>query len=215
MKHRFSVAALATILFCIVSLNPTPSIPAVQVQPAMTVFEPVASTSTATPTSRYATPSAETAEMQRRVLSTLPYGSIIAVSAERNRIDSLLLAAMVDIESGFTAAAVSPQGARGLMQIRRATALSVGHDGDLLDPHTNVEVGSRYLGTLLHDFDGDVQLSLAAYNAGPSAVVRHNGIPPYRETREYVRKVLDRYQDLRREATALEAGLHSADQQTR
>jgi soluble lytic murein transglycosylase-like protein len=154
-----------------------------------------------------ATAKAQAAEVQRRILNTLPYGSIIARSAARNAVDGLLLAAVVDIESGFTAGAVSPQGARGLMQVRPSTALHLGHEGDLLDPHANVEVGSRYLKSLLLDFDGDVELSLAAYNAGPSAVLRHKGIPPYRETRAYVKKVLHRYQDLRREAAALEGDL--------
>ncbi len=157
----------------------------------------------------------ETAEMRRRILSTLPYGSIIARSAERNRVDSLLLAAMVDVESGFAASAVSPQGARGLMQVRPSTAHAVGHQGDLLDPHTNVEVGCRYLGSLLQDFKGDVELSLAAYNAGPAAVLRHKGIPPYRETREYVKKVMDRYEGLQREATALEEGMPFPDRLSR
>jgi len=214
MKQRFLVATVATILFCVDALNPRPSIPSVPPALPMTAI-PVATPSQSAGVPRHATPDAATAEMQRRILSTLPYGSIIARSAERNQVDSLLLAAMVDVESGFTASAVSPQGARGLMQVRPSTASSVGHDGDLFDPHTNVEVGCRYLGSLLHDFDGDVTLSLAAYNAGPSAVVRHKGVPPYRETREYVKKVLDRYQNLQREASALEEGIPASDRLTR
>lgn len=211
MKRRFSVAILATILFCLVSLSSSSSNPSVPASATMTAIPaPAVSLPAAGEAERLAklaAENAEAAEVQRRILNTLPYGSIIARSAARNSLDGLLLAAVVDIESGFAAEAVSAQGARGLMQVRPSTASFLGHDGDLLDPHTNVEVGSRYLGSLLHDFDGNVELSLAAYNAGPSAVLRHNGIPPYPETRAYVKKVLHRYQDLRREATALETGL--------
>jgi soluble lytic murein transglycosylase-like protein len=211
MKRRFSVAVLAPILFCLVSLSPSPSNPSVPTPAAMTAIPAPAvspaADDAAVRLAELAAAKAEAAEIQRRILNTLPYGSIIARSAARNSLDGLLLAAVVDIESGFTAEAISPQGARGLMQVRPSTATFLGHDGDLLDPHTNVEVGSRYLGSLLQDFDGNVELSLAAYNAGPSAVLRHNGIPPYPETRAYVKKVLHRYQDLRREASALETGL--------
>lgn len=204
MRQRFSVAALATFLFCLVSLSSTPSNPSVEALPMTTTPSPVAELrAERLQALASATARAEAAEIQRRILNTLPYGSIIARSAARNSVDGLLLAAVVDIESGFTAGAVSPQGARGLMQVRPSTATHFGHEGDLLDPHANVEVGSRYLKSLLLDFDGDLELSLAAYNAGPAAVLRHKGIPPYRETRAYVKKVLNRYQDLRREAAAL------------
>jgi len=205
MKLRFPVAVLAAILFCLVSLSSAPTNPSVPARPAMTLVAPSLKTAPVVSASNLAEAvrSAETAEIQRRIVSTLPYGSIIARSAERNRIDTLLLAAVVQVESGFAAEAVSAQGARGLMQVCPSTASSVGHKGDLLDPHTNIDVGSRYLVSLLHDFNGDVELSLAAYNAGPSAVLRHNGIPPYRETRDYIKKVLNRYQDLQREASAL------------
>jgi soluble lytic murein transglycosylase-like protein len=99
-----------------------------------------------------------------------------------------LISAVISAESGFRADAVSPAGALGLMQLMPATARSLGVD-DPLDPRQNVLAGSRYLRQQLHRF-GSVEKALAAYNAGPGAVERHDGVPPYRETREYVRRVM-------------------------
>jgi soluble lytic murein transglycosylase-like protein len=87
----------------------------------------------------------------------------------------------------------------GLMQVRPAVGEAYGAS-DLFDPYANVDVGSRYLGSLLAEYDGDLQLTLAAYNAGPAAVARYGGIPPYRETRQYVRKVLAHYDEFIRRA---------------
>jgi soluble lytic murein transglycosylase-like protein len=138
-------------------------------------------------------------EAQRRFLHGLPYGTAISLAAERHRVDGLFVAAIVAVESGFSPDAVSPKGARGLMQVRPAVGEAYGA-GDLFDPYANVDVGSRYLGSLLAEYDGDLQLALAAYNAGPGAVARYGGIPPYRETRQYVRKVLARYEEYNRRA---------------
>lgn len=138
-------------------------------------------------------------ETQRRFLHGLPYGTAIALAAERHKVDGLLVAAIVAVESGFSPDAVSPKGAMGLMQVRSAVGEAYGA-GDLFDPYANVDVGSRYFGSLLAEYDGDLQLTLAAYNAGPAAVARYGGIPPYRETRQYVRKVLARYEEYSRRA---------------
>jgi soluble lytic murein transglycosylase-like protein len=138
-------------------------------------------------------------EAQRRFLHGLPYGIAISRAAERHRVDGLLVAAIVAVESGFTPEAVSPKGARGLMQVRPAVGEAYGA-ADLLDPYANVDVGSRYFGSLLAEYDGDLQLTLAAYNAGPAAVARYGGVPPYPETRQYVRKVLARYEEYSRRA---------------
>ncbi|HEY7215141.1 MAG TPA: lytic transglycosylase domain-containing protein [Thermoanaerobaculia bacterium] len=138
-------------------------------------------------------------EAQRRFLHGIPYGTAISRAAERHRVDGLLLAAIVAVESGFTPDAVSPRGAMGLMQVRPAVGEAYGAS-DLFDPYANVDVGSRYLGSLLEEYDGDLQLTLAAYNAGPAAVARYGGIPPYRETRQYVRKVLAHYDEFIRRA---------------
>ena len=124
-----------------------------------------------------------------------------AASLEQG-IDIELLQALIATESGFDAEAVSPKGAVGLMQIMPATAQRYGLVGDrkqpvekkLADPRTNVRVGSRYLGDLLKMFPGQLELALAAYNAGEGAVQRAgNRVPNYRETQNYVKTVMQLY----------------------
>jgi soluble lytic murein transglycosylase-like protein len=132
-------------------------------------------------------------EARRRFLHRLPYGTAIAVAAERHHVDGLLLAAIVEVESDFSARAVSSQGAMGLMQVIPDVAQDYGVEGDLLDPYVNVEVGSRYFRGLLKDYKGDLERALAAYNAGPGVVDRYKGVPPYAETRSFVRDVLAQY----------------------
>jgi hypothetical protein len=132
------------------------------------------------------------AEDRRQLLADVPYGKLIAETADRYRLDSLLLAAMVQVESGFDPAAISPRGAQGLMQLMPMTAESYGASTPA-DPRTNVRAGARYFRDLMRRFDGDVELALAAYNAGPAAVRRFRGVPPYRETRNYVERVLTLY----------------------
>jgi soluble lytic murein transglycosylase-like protein len=135
----------------------------------------------------------EQAEAARReVLVGLPYGSQIWRTAQKHQVDGLLVAAIVEAESRFSPGAVSPKGAMGLMQILPSTGGLYGTP-DLLEPYANLEAGTRYLSWLLREFDGDVERALAAYNAGPATVARYNGVPPYRETRQYVRKVLKIY----------------------
>lgn len=137
-------------------------------------------------------------EARRAFLEDLPYGSILATVAERHRVDGLLLAAVVEAESGFSPSAVSPKGAVGLMQLRPATGRIYGAR-DLTDPRVNVDAGCRYLRSLLETYDGDMELALAAYNAGPAAVERYDGVPPFRETRAYIEKVLARYERYQQE----------------
>ena len=110
-------------------------------------------------------------------------------------VDPALIEAIVANESGFNANATSSAGARGLMQLMPETAASLGVS-DAYDPAQNVRGGARYLRSLLDRF-GSVELAVAAYNAGPSAVTRFGGVPPYEQTRSYVRKVLARYRALR------------------
>jgi soluble lytic murein transglycosylase-like protein len=129
---------------------------------------------------------------RHQLLANIPYGTIIEETAERYRLDSLLLAAVVQTESGFDATAISPRGAQGLMQLMPTTAQTYGASQPT-DPHANVRAGARYLRDLLHRFDDDLELALAAYNAGPAAVRRFRGMPPYRETRGYVERVLTLY----------------------
>lgn len=138
-------------------------------------------------------PKAQEEDLRRAYLKDLPYGSAMVAAAERNRVDGLLLAAIVEAESRFSPRAVSPRGAVGLMQVLPSTATAFGSH-DLYDPRVNLEVGSRYLGTLIEHFDGNLELAIAAYNAGPAAVIRYGGVPPFRETRSYVRRVLTLYE---------------------
>jgi len=132
-------------------------------------------------------------EARRKFLNDLPFGNAMAVAAERHDVDGLLLAAVVETESRFVPNAVSPRGAVGLMQVQPATGAMFGAR-NLSDPHVNLDVGSRYLHHLLRDYDGNLELALAAYNAGPAAVERYGGVPPFRETREYVKKVMRLYE---------------------
>jgi soluble lytic murein transglycosylase-like protein len=115
-----------------------------------------------------------------------------ALAARRHGLDPELVVAVVSVESGFRPQAVSPKGAQGLMQLMPKTAESLGV-ADAFDPEQNLDGGVRHLGQLLTLYDGDVERALAAYNAGEGAVHRHGGVPPYRETRAYVKKVLERY----------------------
>jgi len=118
--------------------------------------------------------------------------SVIEQAARKSGVDPNLVRAIVKVESNFDPGAVSSKGAMGLMQLMPYTArqLSV---SDPFDPQQNVDAGVRHLKHLLTDFNGDLQLSLAAYNAGEGAVTRNNGVPPYPETRTYVKKITDMY----------------------
>ena len=122
----------------------------------------------------------------------------ITVAARAHDVNPALIAAVIHAESNFRIQARSPVGAQGLMQIMPATARYLGCK-NAWDPAQNIYAGSKYLRELLERFDGNLVLAIAAYNAGPGAVSRHNGVPPYRETRDYVKRVLgnyDRYQKM-------------------
>lgn len=120
------------------------------------------------------------------------YDAIIARASARNRVSPALVKAVVHAESNFDRRAVSRRGARGLMQLMPRTARALGVS-DPFDPRQNIYGGTRYLGELIGRYSGNLRLALAAYNAGPSAVGRHSGVPPYRETQGYVRRVLTLY----------------------
>ncbi|WP_428423398.1 lytic transglycosylase domain-containing protein [Methylibium sp.] len=119
-------------------------------------------------------------------------------AARLHRVDAALIHAVIGVESGYAARAVSSRGARGLMQVLPGTARQYGA-ADLFDPQQNILVGTRHLRALLDRFNDDKSLALAAYNAGEGAVLRHGlQVPPFAETRAYVPAVLARYESLRK-----------------
>ena len=118
--------------------------------------------------------------------------NVVREAAERHKLDPALLRAVIQAESGGDPTAVSRKGALGLMQLVPATAEQLGV-GNAFDPAQNVDGGARFLRSLLDRYNGDLPKSLAAYNAGPAAVDRFGGVPNYRETRAYVRKIQDSY----------------------
>jgi hypothetical protein len=133
-------------------------------------------------------------EMDWAALPILPQlDDLIAPTAERHGLDPRLVAAVIWVESSGDPKAVSHKGAKGLMQLMPRTAETLGVQ-DVFDPQQNVDGGVRYLKDLLDQHDDDVSLALAAYNAGPTAVARHGGIPPYPETKNYVKRVLEIYE---------------------
>ena len=121
--------------------------------------------------------------------AAVPLEEVIIASSLRNRLDPDLVRSLIHAESGFNTNAVSSKGARGLMQLMPQTAREMGVS-DLMDPSANIDGGTRYLAGLLSRFNNDPILALSAYNAGPGRVEQYRGVPPYRETRMYVAKVL-------------------------
>ena len=117
------------------------------------------------------------------------YDDLIIKASEKHKIEPALIKAIIKAESNFNHRAVSPKGARGLMQLMPATASSL-QVQDSFHPENNIEGGVKYLRYLLNYFNGNLPLALAAYNAGENAVIRHRGVPPYRETQVYIQRVL-------------------------
>jgi len=125
----------------------------------------------------------------------VPFGSVIYSEAKRNNLPPELVAAVVNTESKFNPTARSSVGAVGLMQLVPRTGRWMGAR-NLLDPVQNISAGAKYLKYLSDQFNGDQQKAVAAYNAGPGNVQRFKGVPPFRETRNYVSRVKNFQQDL-------------------
>lgn len=117
--------------------------------------------------------------------------SYVEEAAAAENLEPALLSAIIQVESNFNHKAVSRVGARGLMQIMPGTAAKLGERRalDTRHPKFNIRIGAKYLREMINTFSGDLRLAIAAYNAGPLAVKKYHGIPPYVETRDYVRKV--------------------------
>lgn len=131
-----------------------------------------------------------TAEVdQDDTLLGTPYGEIIAAASEAEGVNPMLVRALIEVESKFRPTARSRKGAMGLMQLMPSTAREY-NVRNPFEPKANIEAGIKHLKTLIDRFGSSIELGLAAYNAGPGAVEKFNGVPPYRETRNYVSRIL-------------------------
>lgn len=127
-----------------------------------------------------------------QALPATPFADLIRAASQKHGVDEDLISSLIIAESNFNPRAVSPKRARGLMQLMPRTAASLAVR-DAFDPAQNVDAGTRYLKALLEKYGQDLTLALAAYNAGPDRVAQYRGVPPFAETRAYVRRVLQEY----------------------
>lgn len=132
---------------------------------------------------------ASTAAASGQSAASRPFSEIIQEASEKYGVDEKVIRAVIQAESSFNAKAVSRAGAGGLMQLMPRTARSLGVS-DVFDAEQNIMAGVKYLKQKLDEFDGDLKLALAAYNAGSGAVRKYGGIPPYQETVRYVEKIM-------------------------
>ena len=128
----------------------------------------------------------------RMPLTQAPFGQMIQAASEKYGVDPDLVFSVIAAESNFNPKAISRRGARGLMQLLPTTATRFGVK-NIFDPEQNIDAGTRYLRVLLKTYQGDMALTLAAYNAGPGAVQRYGRVPPYNETIAYVRAIRKTY----------------------
>ncbi len=133
------------------------------------------------------------------------YQEIINQYAKEFRLDSKLVKAVIRNESCFDKSAISPAGAEGLMQLMPATARSLGVT-DSFQPHQNLRGGIQYLSELVNRYNNNLALALAAYNAGPGAVSKYDGVPPYPETQKYIERVMKSYRSYLSEYLVADAG---------
>jgi len=128
----------------------------------------------------------------RMPLTQAPYGDMIQSAAKKYSVDADLIFSVIAAESNFNPRVISRRGARGLMQLLPATGTRFGVK-DIFDPAQNIDAGTQYLRDLMARYQGDLVLTLAAYNAGPGAVQRYGRVPPYNETISYVRAIRKTY----------------------
>jgi len=126
------------------------------------------------------------------------YGSLIKQASKKFSLEPPLVKAVIMVESGFDPRAVSKKGAQGLMQLMPGTANEMEVE-DPYNPEENIFGGTRYLSKLMERFNNDIELALAAYNAGPEAVEKHEGVPPFSETKKFIKKVMGFYKQYRAE----------------
>jgi soluble lytic murein transglycosylase-like protein len=130
-----------------------------------------------------------------------PYRELVEAAAARYKVDADLITSVIAAESNFDPKAVSPKNARGLMQLLPETAAMLGVL-DIYDPKENIDAGTHYLADLLQQYNGDLNLALAAYNAGPDKVQKYGRVPPISETISYVRRVKKNYDKSKKMAAA-------------
>ena len=140
-------------------------------------------------------PLAQAGPSNAQLITGRPYADVVAVAARIHDVPQALLHALIKAESGYNPRARSAAGAVGLMQLMPDTAREMGVE-NRLDPEDNIKGGARYLKRMLTLFDNDITLAVAAYNAGPDAVLRRGAVPPFAETRRYVPAVLREYRKL-------------------
>ena len=141
--------------------------------------------------------------------NALPFGDLIHEKAQKYDVDPALVAAVVETESRFRRTARSPVGAQGLMQLMPRTGRWLGAT-NLYDAEQNVDAGTRYLKYLQERFDGNLKNAIAAYNAGEGNVQRYGGVPPFQETRSYVKRVMSRYQQRKKQFQQLDGSVATA-----
>jgi len=132
-------------------------------------------------------------ETSAKTNPTQKFGPVIEAAAKEHNVDPKLVTAVIEQESGFNPTAVSSAGAKGLMQLMPGTAKAMGVNNPL-NPTESIRGGTKYLSSLLNRYQGNVTLALSAYNAGPGNVDKYNGMPPFKETQNYVQGVLDKIQ---------------------
>jgi soluble lytic murein transglycosylase-like protein len=135
-----------------------------------------------------ADPKCRSVSWEKIPLNTQAYRTEIRSASQFNSVEESLIRAIIHAESAYQPDALSPKGAQGLMQLMPATQAEL-EVSNPFDPEDNIRGGARYLSQLMAEFDGDLELAAAAYNAGSNAVYKYGGVPPYDETQEYVRRV--------------------------
>jgi soluble lytic murein transglycosylase-like protein len=190
MSIEAAISRITQLQAMLAGVSPAPAQPAPSTTSFSTALASATGTTTLNGTSATAAPIATpaAAATTSALPQGTPYAAEITAAAQANGLDPALLAGLIKQESGFNPTAGSPAGARGLAQLMPGTAAGLGVT-NVLDPVQSINGGAKYLKQQLDAFGGDVAKALAAYNAGPGAVTRFGGIPPYAETQNYVRIV--------------------------
>lgn len=164
-----------------------------QISKSLAANNTTSSSATTNSTAASSSSASSSALQSSTVGSSTSFADLINEASQKYGVKAELIEAVIKAESNFNADAVSSAGAEGLMQLMPSTAAGLGVT-DPMDPEQNINGGAELLSSLLNRYDGNVQLALAAYNAGPGAVDSYGGIPPYTETQTYVQRVMSYYQ---------------------